>query len=325
MSAPPEIKGAFSVPPALPPNTRGALWMIASCIGATAMSVAVRVLSEDMPTVQIAFLRSILGLWVLIPVFLSAMLMMWRANPGDTPPIPVLRFSRPWLHLLRGVLFACALFAGFYALGSLPLTTATTLFFLAPVFATLLAAVFRGETFGIRRATAIAAAFTGALIILRPGFAEISAPMLLAVASAFCFAVALLISRPLSEADGTLSILVSSSIIACLTLAGPALWNWVWFGVELWGLLIVLVLASSLRMFADIRAYTAADAGFLAPFAFLRLLFIAVAAWIFFREGMDWPTTIGAGIIIGATVFIAWRESRLKKRAAGVAEDERQT
>lgn len=136
--------------------------------------------------------------------------------------------------------------------------------------------------------------------------------MLMAVGSAFCFAVALLISRPLSEADGASSILVSSSIIASIVLSGPAFWVWTPVATEFWGFIVVLVIASSLRMFADIRAYTAADAGFLAPFAFLRLLFIAAAAWIFFREGFDWPTALGATIIVGATVFIAWREARLK-------------
>ena len=69
-------------------------------------------------------------------------------------------------------------------------------------------------------------------------------------------------------------------------------------------------------MFADIRAYTAADAGFLAPFAFLRLLFIAVAGWVFFNEALESPTILGAAIIIGSTVFIAWRETILRKRNA---------
>lgn len=311
MPAPSRIEGEPFGPPATMLNTQGALWMVASCIGATGMSVAVRYLSVEMHTVQVAFLRCIFGLWVLIPI-----LLMQRRKEAHR-----LRFSRPGLHLLRGGLFVMALNCGFYALGALPLATATTLFFLAPVFATLLAALFRGESFGARRAAAIVAAFVGALIVLRPGFSEVSLAMLLAIVSALCFAVALIISRPLSQADGATSILVSSSVIASIVLIGPALWLWQPVDMALWSLVALLVFASSLRMFSDIRAYTAADAGFLAPFAFLRLLFIALAGWILFREGMDGPTALGATIIVGSTVFIAWREAvHARKTSANPSE-----
>jgi len=264
----------------------------------------VRYLSVDLHTVQIAFLRCVLGLWVLIPLLATRRTSISKQ----------LQFSRPWLHLLRGGLFVVALNSGFYALSVLPLATATTLFFMAPVFATLLAAVFRQESFGLRRAAAIAAAFVGVLIVLRPGIGEFSWAMILAVLSALCFSVALLISRPLSQADGATSILVSSSVISSIVMAVPVLWLWKPVALELWGLVGLLVFASSLRMFADIRAYTAADAGFLAPFAFLRLLFITAAGWIFFQEGLDGPTALGAAIIIGSTVFIAWREAIVRKR-----------
>jgi len=308
MPAPSKIEGEPFGPPTNAQNLLGAQWIVASCIGATGMSVAVRYLSIEMHTVQIAFLRCVLGLWVLIP------LLARRPTTGGNQ----LQFSRPWLHLLRGGLFLIALNTGFYALSVLPLATATTLFFMAPVFATLLAAVFRQESFGPRRAVAIAAAFIGVLIVLRPGVEGISWAMILAVLSALCFSVALLISRPLSQADGATSILVSSSVISGIAMIVPVLWVWTPVRIELWGLIALLVLTSSLRMFADIRAYTAADAGFLAPFAFLRLLFITAAGWVFFQEGLDGPTAIGAAIIIGATVFIAWREAIVRNRDAGV-------
>jgi len=306
MPAPSKIEGEVFGPPKISQNMMGAWWIVASCIGATGMSVAVRYLSVEMHTVQIAFLRCVFGLWVIIPLLAS------RPSTGTKR----LQFSKPWLHLLRGGLFVIALNSGFYAISVLPLATATTLFFMAPVFATLLAAVFRQESIGPRRAIAIAAAFIGVLIVLRPGFGEISWAMVLAVSSALCFSVALMISRPLAQADGATSILVSSSIISSIIMAVPVLWLWTPVAFELWGLVALLVFASSLRMFSDIRAYTAADAGFLAPFAFLRLLFITAAGWFFFQEGLDGPTTLGAAIIVGATVFIAWREAITRRPRA---------
>ncbi len=286
-------------------NRAGAMWMVASCIAATAMSVAVRMLGDTMPAVQMAFLRSAFGIVLLAPVFLRA------AARHEKMPV---RFTRPWLHLIRGLLFALATTSGFYALSHLPLATATTLFFLAPVFATVFAALFAGEAVGPRRWGAVGAAFLGALIILRPGIVPLDPATVLAVCSALLFALALLITRPVSQADGAASIMLSSAVVASVALVIPALAAWVPVPVAAWGLVALLVLASSGRMIADVRSYSLADAGFLAPFAFLRLLFIAAAGWIFFREGIDGPTLAGAAVIMGASVFIAWREARLRRR-----------
>ena len=305
MPAPARIEAEVFGPPDGPANLRGAGWIILSCLAATAMSVAVRLLSGDMSVIQMVFLRSALGLWVIAPFLVNRAAGGQAAGP---------RFSRPGLHLIRGVLFTCALYCGFYALSALPLATATTLFFLAPVFATAGAAVFTGERVGPRRWAAVIAAFLGALVILRPGFTEVSPAMLAAVGSAGFFATTLLISRPLAAADGPTSILLSSSVIAALAMAIPATVHWAPMSAAAWGLTIVLVAASSARMYADIRAYSLSEAGYLAPFAFLRLLFIAAAGWLFFREGLDGPTLAGATIIIGATVFIAWREAKLRRQ-----------
>ncbi len=285
-------------------NLRGAWWMIASCAAATAMSVAVRLLADDMTSVQMAFLRSVIGIVLLVPLFARA-----AVAHGPSP----VRFTRPWLHGLRGMLFALATTFGFYALAHLPLATATTLFFLAPVFATVFAALFAGEGVGPRRWAAVGAAFAGALIILRPGFAPVDLAMVAAIGSSLLFAVALLITRPLSQADGGASVMLSSNVIASVVLGVPALLVWMPVPVAVWGLVLLLALSSSARMYADVRSYSLADAGFLAPFAFLRLLFIAAAGWIVFREGIDGPTLTGAAIIVGASVFIAWREAMLKR------------
>jgi len=287
-------------------NRTGAAWMILSCLGATVMSVVVRLLADaQIPTVQMAFLRSVLGIVVLVPLFLRA------AARHEGVPV---QFSRPWMHVIRGTLFAMATVCGFHALAHLPLATATTLFFLAPIFATVFAALFASEKVGPRRWSAVGAAFIGALVILQPGLAPLDMAMLAAVGSALMFALALLITRPLSEADGAASIMLSSGVVAAAVLGIPALLVWVPVPVAAWGLVVMLVLASQVRMVADVRAYSLADAGFLAPFAFMRLLFIAAAGWLMFREGIDAATLTGAGIIVGASVFIAWREARLKRQ-----------
>ncbi len=288
-------------------NLSGAGWIVLSCAGATVMTVAIRYLSVDLDSRMIAYLRSALGLWILLPWLIDG---SWRA----------LRFSRPWLHALRGALMAGALNFGFYAISAMEMATVTILFFLAPIFATALAGPMLGETVGLRRWAAVGAGFLGALIILRPGVVGLDWAALAAVASAACFSVSLLLSKTLGSADGARSVLISSTAVAVvltLPIAAP-----VWAlpsTAEIWFWVGVLVLSSSLRMYADIRGYAIGEAGFLAPFSYLRLLFVGVAGWLLFAEAPDAFTIAGGAVIAGATLYIAHREARLNKRIAGAA------
>ncbi|MBX2853405.1 MAG: DMT family transporter [Rhodobacteraceae bacterium] len=286
-------------------NAQGALWMIASCIGASFMTVAIRYLAEDLDTRMIAFLRCALGVLLVAP---------WVLDGG----LSWLKISRPWLHLLRGVLMACALNLGFFAISSLPMATVSILFFLAPIFATTLAVPMLGEAVGMRRWAAVAAGFLGAMILLRPGFGPLEWGMIAAIASAACFSVSLLLSKILGPVDGARSLLLTSTAIAGLLTLPIALpvWQMPPDGIA-WIWIAVLITTSTFRMYADIRAYSVGDVGFIAPFAYLRLVFVAALGWLLFRETIDQWTLAGGTVIVASTLYIARREAQLNKRIAG--------
>lgn len=294
-------------PTPLSDNARGALWMVASALAATAMTIAVRFLAVELDTRMMAFLRMSLGLLVLAP---------WIFDGG----IAQFRLSKPWLHLARGGLMAVALNLGFYAISVLPMATVTILFFLAPIFATALAGPILLETVGPRRWAAVLAGFCGAIIILRPGFGAFEWGMLAAIVSSACYSIALLLSKLIAPADGARSVVLTSTAIAAVAsfpLAVP-----VWelpTSAFAWIMMAVLIAASTVRLYADVRAYALGEAGFIAPFAYLRLVFTAIAGWVLFSETLDAWAFAGGAVIIGATLYIARREARIGKRIAGGA------
>lgn len=288
-------------------NAEGAFWILVSVAGATVMTLAVRLLSPDIHTAMLAFLRSVLALPLILP-------LVWRSGTGRSP----LRFGAWKLHLVRGALLTVALNSGFYAIAHLPMATATILFFTAPIFATIGAAAMMGETVGPRRWGAAAMGFLGALVILRPGFGEFDPVMLVAIGSSVCFALALLIGKRAGQTDGSNAVFVSSSVIVTLaTIPGAAIFWGLPGSWPVWGLVALLVLGSGARTYADIRAYAVGDAGFLAPFSYLRLVTIGVAGYVLFDELLDGPTFAGGAIIIAATLYIALRERQLKMRPRG--------
>jgi len=284
-------------------NAEGALWALASVLGATAMTLAVRFLAADIHTTMLAFLRSALAIVTVLP-------FLWRPQARRR-----VRITAWKLHLARGLLLALTLNTGFYAIWQLPLATSTILFFLAPVFATVLAIPLLGEQVGPRRWAATAAGFLGTLVILRPGFSGFEPAMLFAIVSSMSFAGALMLGRIISDRDGTDGVFVSSSVIVAIATLPPAVMHWS-LPVEpwQWAAIATLVAGSSLRTYADIRAYAVGDAGFVAPFTYLRLVTVGGAGYVLFSEAVDGPTIAGGTIIIASTLYIAIRERQRRGR-----------
>jgi drug/metabolite transporter (DMT)-like permease len=79
--------------------------------------------------------------------------------------------------------------------------------------------------------------------------------------------------------------------------------------------LAVMVLGGALRGYADIEAYAAGEAAVLAPIAYLRLVLIGIAGYLLYDEVPGPATLLGAAIIVGATLYITWRERQLRRAA----------
>ncbi len=286
-----------------PDNFTAILWILFSVVTSSAMTIGVRDISVELGSSMIVFLRaSVSTMLIVIALLLFAKLRKQ------------LKFSKPWLHLLRGTLIAFSTQLGFYSISNLPLSTVTVLFFLAPIWATLLAIPIHGEKVGPRRIAAIAVGFIGAIIILRPGFGVLHPAMLTAIGSSVLFALALNMSRGLARADGALSTYFSSVVITAIVMLPFALPVFETPSTtRAWIAGAVIVVAGAARGYADIEAYRLGEAGILAPITYLRLVFIAGAAYFMYAEIPDMPTIIGAAIIISATLYIAQRETKLRR------------
>lgn len=305
-TAPPRPTGEAALRAAA--NLRGIGWLLLSVLSASAMAVAVRALSAEIDSRAIVLIRSV--------AICGALALAW-------PVVPALRrarFTRPWLHLARGVQLAVATHLAFYTLSQIPLATATVLFFTAPIFATLLSTLLLGERVGPRRWAAVAAGFLGAMVILRPGLTEVHPAMLAALASSALYGLALVQSRGIARADGSAAAFASMSVVT-LVLSVPVAWPVMALpgsGAG-WALLGVMVAGGAIRAVADIEAYRAAEAAVLAPVAYTRIVLVGVAGYVFFGEVVDPPTILGAAIIMGATLYIARREQQLRRRARAAA------
>ena len=267
------------------------------------MAISVRGASLSLDSRMVVLLRASITLAVLV----AGVIPFTRLRRQ-------LSFTRPSLHISRGVMIGLSVQLGFYTMAKIPLATATVLFFMAPIFATILSVIIRKEKVGPRRVIAILLGFFGALVIIRPGFEAIHPAMLAALASSLLFAGALIQSREIAQADGSFSALLSSVAITTLLsipLAIPVFA--IPSGSIAWSFVALMVATGAARNIADIEAYRHAEAAILAPFTYLRVVLIGVAAYLVFDEIPDRFTLIGAVVIITAILYIAQREHRLKR------------
>lgn len=290
--------------PFTPDNLTGMAWLLASVVGASIMALGVRELAGVIDSRAVVFFRATLTFIGLLLYFIAV--SSARAK---------LQFSRPWWHLIRGIAIAISTQLGFYAITHMPLVTATVLFFTAPIFATLMAIPVHKEVPGPRRLAAIAVGFAGVLIVLRPDTGQISGPTLAALFSAVLFAFALVISRRVASADGSLSVFTSSVALTSLV-SIPIAWPVMTITSAPWPLFVlgIVIVAGALRGFADIQAYRIGEASVLAPIAYTRIVLIGFGAYLFFGEIPEREALLGALVVVGAALYIAQRERAAKAK-----------
>lgn len=285
-------------------NLRGALWILIAATCAAGMIICIKGLNGEVPTIQIVFVRCIVGVAL---VYAFAM------------PKGGVRIRSPqWkLLFLRGVMSLVALTCGFYVVTVLPLTTATVLFFTAPLFVTILSVPFFGEQVGWRRGMATLAGFVGALIVLRPDMGHVEPAMLIALCSSLIFAGVLLMGKKLSKTDSVSTLIVYVIGIPGIGSAPMAIAEWVPLGWVEWGLLAGVAGFGTLRSLSDTKGYAIGEASVMAPFQYTRIIIVAVAGYLLFNEQPDLATWIGAFIIMGSSLYIAQRETKLGRGIDG--------
>lgn len=281
-------------------NLEGALWMVASGAVFSAQGAVVKLLGTRLDSFEIAFFRCVFGLLVVLPFVLR----------GGTS---LFMTGRPGLHVVRALVGVSGMFCGMYALTRLPLADATAISFAKPLFAVLLAAAFLGERVGWRRWAATAAGFVGVAVIVRPASADFGLAHLAALLGAILIADVIVLVKKLQGSEKNATIMAYFGIVTTVASAVPALYVWLTPTAAELALLAGIGASASAGQWMALKAFRAAEASAVVPYDYLRLVFAIAWGWLFFAEIPDRWTLAGSAILIGATLYIAYREIGLGK------------
>jgi drug/metabolite transporter (DMT)-like permease len=220
------------------------------------------------------------------------------------------RSGRPGLQIARGLLLLLSSMLFFTAISLMPLADAMTIGFVGPLLLAALAVPVLGETVPARRWIAIAVAFAGVVVVIRPGLGVFQWWSLLPLGTACCFAAFQLITRLLGRVDRPETTMIWTTTLACLavTLAVPTVWRWP--EPADWALMAVMGLIGGGSHWLLIEAFRRAPASLLAPFSYTQLPWAMLFGWLVFGDLPDIWTLAGAAIIVGSGLYVLLDERR---------------
>lgn len=221
----------------------------------------------------------------------------------------ILQTARPGLQMGRGVLAVCSGLLFVFAVQYVPLADAVAASFVAPFFLTIMGATFLGEKVGVRRWSAVAAGFVGALVIIRPGMGVIHPAVMLVVVAAACYAARQVIGRLLADTDKTVTTIAYTSLTASfiISLPLPFLWHWPESGFH-WLALFSLAILSGTGEVMVIKALVVAEAAVVAPMHYSLLIWGTIYGFLVFDQLPDQWTWVGTAIIMAAGIYTLQRD-----------------
>jgi len=295
------------------PGARGALTAIALKVLSVAIFVTMSSLIKatgTLPAGQIVFFRSFFAVFPIL-FFLGFRKELRTAFTT----------ARPLGHIARGVVGVCSMGLTFFALTRLPLPDAITLNYAQPLLVVVFSSLFLGEPIRIYRWSAVVVGLAGVVIISWPELTLLTSGtgfddqevlgVLAAFGGAGCSAVAAILVRSLVHSEKTATIVLWFSLVASAValLTVPLGWQ-----ALTWQQTLLLVSAGFCGGIGQIfmtSAYRHAEVSTVAPFEYTSMILAIVVGYLAFGDVPTVHMLIGGAIVVGAGIFIIWRERQL--------------
>ena len=272
--------------------------MLLAAVCLTAMFGILKVMANELPFCVVALMRTTVALVLFLPWFLRS-------------GISGLATKRIGLHFLRAFSGTASFICVIYALGELLMSDTMVLSFTTPFWSIIISTILLGEVVRRHRIVATIAGFIGVVMIIKPQN-EIEPAMFIAIGSALFTSAAMVSMKALTSSEPPMRILFYFFLFGTLFLLMPAIMTWQTPNSDQFGWLVGAGLLGAVGQNFLARAYDAAEVGVVAPFDFVRLPFAALLGYFAFSEVIDLWSGGGTGVIIGASLYIAHRETQIR-------------
>jgi S-adenosylmethionine uptake transporter len=288
------------------------LWMLFASFVFALMGVCVKLASDLYSTSEIVMYRGIIGV--------AVMFTLIRLQGGT------LKTSLPWQHFWRGVIGVSALWMWFFSFGRLPLATAMTLNYMAPIWIALILFIVgwrRGRNrFEWGFSAAIAMSFIGVTLLLRPSVhADQWLGAIFALISGIVSAFAYLQVRHLGQLGEpeyrvvfyfSLTGVIAGLLGSLLTrmIEGDSVVTWhAHSGIGL-TLLLGIGVSATLAQIAMTRAYRLGKVLITANLQYTGIVFSSLLGILIWGDLLDWLGWLGIAVILFSGIAATFYNAR---------------
>ncbi len=278
-------------------TNRGILLMVATTVIFSLQDGITRHMTTNYPVQMVVMLR----FWF-IAVLMGT--IAWRQGRLR----PMLASRQKPLHIARGLILVTQISMSGLAFAKIGLIESQALLTSYPLWVAALSGLVLGERVGWRRWSAIGVGFLGILVMLRPGVSVLSFWSVMPLAAALLFGLYALLTRLAARQDDAETSFLWTGIVGAVAMSFVGLPSWVAFEPKDWGLMGLLCLTSASGHWLMIRAYEAAEASAVQPFAYLQLVWIAILGVAFYGETLRPAVVLGSSLVVAAGLFTLWRQ-----------------
>lgn len=237
-----------------------------------------------------------------------------------------------WLRILIRALILCTAYLAFIlAIAAMPIANMVAIYFTMPFFVAGLAGPFLGERVPYYRWIAIVAGFAGVIVMVRPGVQAFEPAALLALYSAFGYAIGQMMGRDLAQRveplvianwqnavyfifAGVIGVIAQASGFAGESHKSLAFLTrpFVWPTLPDFLLLSAVGVLAAFAMMSFISAYKLAESNFVAPFEYSGMIWAVLFGLLFFNDFPDFWTWSGMAVVASAGLFMLYMDRRAR-------------
>lgn len=276
-----------------------AYFVAANLLTATVDAIS-KLLTGEMHALQIVW-----GYFVSIAIFVLGFAAVTRM-----PAREIYRTQRTGLQLLRAAALVMTIGTLFAGLKYIPLADATAITFSAPLIIAALSAPILGERVGVHRWAAVVVGMSGVLIVIRPTANVMHWAVLLPLTAAVGFASFQIVTRRLSNTETTFVTLFYTSVGGAVMSSVLAFFFWTPLDLRQVAILFGIGALGAGAHLCFIRAFGIAQASFLAPFNYTKLIWVTAFGYLLFGDIPAPHVILGGLVIVASGLYVLMRERR---------------
>ena len=253
----------------------------------TLMKVFVK-LVPHIPAIEIILFRSVISLVISVFYLRKQKVSIWGNNK------PVL--------ILRGLAGATALITYFSLLQQIPLATASTLQYLAPIFTAILGIFLVREHVKPIQWLFFGISFGGVMMV--QGFdSRISIThLIMGIGASVCMGLAYNFIRMLKTSEHPLVIIFYFPLVMLPVAGGWSAVVWVQpSGVD-WAILILVGLCTQVAQFFMTKSYQAEELSKVSILNYIGIVYALGFGWLIFEESFNFMTYLGMGMVLAGVI-----------------------